>query len=76
VKISGNGIFVVGADIQPGRYVTGGADLNCYWARLKSTGGGVGSLIANGTTTERATVTIKKTDAAFETTGCKAWTRR
>jgi hypothetical protein len=75
----GAGVHVVGVDIQPGNYRTAGpvdsVIPNCYWARLKNTDGEFGAIIANGNTEGRATVTIKKTDGAFETTGCQPWTK-
>lgn len=74
--IPGDGTYEVGVDIKPGRYSTSGADISCYWARLRNTDGGLSSIIANGNTTGRTTVTIKKTDGAFETTGCNPWERR
>jgi hypothetical protein len=71
------GTLVVGTDIKPGTYrATVPSDsLDCYWARLKDTSGNFGSIIANGIVRPggRVTVTIKKTDGAFETTGCGGW---
>ncbi|GAA3145852.1 hypothetical protein ACFQ0X_37505 [Streptomyces rectiviolaceus] len=77
--IPGDGTFVVGAEIKPGTYRTAGpADNiidNCYWARLKSTSGDVGDIIANGNTKGPATVTVSPGDKAFQTTGCKDWAK-
>lgn len=70
----GPGTYVVGKDIKPGTYKTAGpADSLCYWARNKDTTGDAGSIIANGVPQGPATVTIKSTDGAFETSGCKNW---
>ncbi|MEV6755336.1 hypothetical protein [Streptomyces sp. NPDC051214] len=75
--IPGDGTFVVGTEAEPGTYRTAGPadDVidNCYWARLKSTSGAIGDIIANGNTKGPATVTISPGDNAFQTTGCKDW---
>lgn len=75
--VPGDGTFVVGTEVKPGTYRTAGpaddAFDTCYWARLKSTSGDVGDIIANGTTKGPATVTVKPSDNAFQTTGCKDW---
>lgn len=72
VETINEGTYEVGVDIQPGKYKTKGDDL-CYWARLKDTDGGLDSIIANHIGDGAQTVTIKKTDAAFETRGCGEW---
>ncbi|MFB4264096.1 hypothetical protein [Nonomuraea sp. GTA35] len=67
--------LVVGTDIQPGTYRTTGPMSGfpmCYWARLRTTTGGV---IATGMPNGPATVTIQATDKAFQTGGCVEWTR-
>ncbi|MEV0118373.1 hypothetical protein AB0H77_34875 [Streptomyces sp. NPDC050844] len=75
--IPGDGTFVVGTEIKPGTYRTAGpADdviNSCYWARLKSTTGDVGDIIASGDSKGPVTVTISPGDKAFQTTGCKNW---
>lgn len=75
--IDGDGVLTVGADIKPGRYTSLGpaedSGGNCYWARLKATDGELESVIANGNTSGKVTVTIKRTDKAFETQGCLPW---
>lgn len=77
VTIDGDGTYEVGPDIKPGKYVTKKVgELGCYWARLKSTDGDFASIIANGNTNGQTTVTIKKTDKAFQTQGCGTWTKR
>ena len=72
----GPGTYEVGVDIEPGKYKTaGGGTLgSCYWARLKDTNGELDSIIANGNAQGPTTVTISKTDGAFETT-CESWTK-
>jgi hypothetical protein len=76
MTIPGNGTFVVGQDIQAGTYGTADPGYNCYWARLKNTEGGLESIITNGNSIGRTTVTIRPTDVAFETNGCRPWGRR
>lgn len=67
----------MGEDIQPGRYKAR-ADRNglCYWARLKDDTGDFDSIIANNTTSGSASVTVKSSDGAFETSGCTPWIRQ
>lgn len=71
----GTGIHVVGQDIEPGTYRTEGSG-SCYWARLRGLGGELGDVIANGLPQGPATVKIRPSDVAFETSGCGQWTRR
>lgn len=71
--IPGDGVFVVGEDIEAGTYVSEGGT-NCYWARLDSTSGG--DLLANGLPGGPVTVTISGSDAAFKTKGCAEWRLR
>jgi hypothetical protein len=68
---------IVGDEIQPGRYQAM-ADENglCYWARLEDDTGDFDSIIANNGTSGHASVTIKPSDGAFESSGCTRWTRQ
>lgn len=71
-------MLVVGVDIQPGTYRTTGPITSvdkCYWARLNSTGGDVGDVIAAGLPPGPASVTILATDKGFQTAGCAEWTK-
>lgn len=72
----GEGRFVVGTDIAPGTYRTTGPSghLDCYWERLKDTGG-TDSIIANNLGRGPATVTIDNSDGAFQTRWCNTWTK-
>ena len=72
-----SGTHVVGVDIEPGTYRTTGpvGDGLCYWARLKDTSGDFEAIITNGLPEGPATVTIKASDGAFETSGCGQWTK-
>ena len=74
--IPGDGVFVVGTQIAPGRYETSGGGTTCHWARLRNAAGRAGWAITNGTTTGRTTVTVRKSDVVFETAGCNPWTRK
>jgi hypothetical protein len=71
----GPGTYVVGSDIYPGVYRTAGpsSTFSCYRARLKDTSGEFSSIITNGSSQGQTTVTIKPSDGAFETSGCKIW---
>ncbi len=73
----GEGRFVVGTDIAPGTYQTTGkaGRSDCYWERLKDTNGTTASIIANDLAPGPATVTIDKTDGAFQTRWCRTWTK-
>ncbi|HWR48139.1 MAG TPA: hypothetical protein VN327_11085 [Pseudonocardiaceae bacterium] len=73
----GEGRFVVGTDIAPGTYRTTGPSghLDCYWERLKHTGGSTDSIIANNLGRGPATVTIDNSDGAFQTRWCNTWTK-
>lgn len=73
-----SGTYEVGSDIRPGKYKTAGPDNGgpgCYWARRKNLDGGVGAIIANDYMQGPGVVVVKRTDAAFETNGCKTWHR-
>lgn len=71
----GNGMFVVGSDIQPGTYRTRkGAD-GCYYARLSGFGGTLSEIIANENTDDPAVVTIAPTDKGFQSVRCGTWTQ-
>lgn len=77
VDIYDEGVLLVGTDVRPGRYrATVPPDsVNCYWARLKGTSGSLDDVIANGNGEpgERMTVTIARSDKAFETHDCGVW---
>ena len=67
----GPGMWLVGADIQPGTYetTTAGTDIlsSCYWARLSGTSGDFKEILTNDNVSGHGIVTIKPTDVAFET---------
>lgn len=80
-----DGTLLVGEDVKPGTYratapemAPGMGTANCYWARLRSTDGGLGAIIVNNLVTTvggKVTLTIKATDQAVEIRGCGAWKR-
>jgi len=75
-SIPGNGTFLVGSRVRPGTYESAKPKSgNCYWARLKDTSGGLGSIIANNNSSGPSTVTIDSTDRAFQTSGCETWVK-
>ena len=71
--ITEDGVYLVGVDIKPGQYKSG-PESDCYWARLSNTNGDLDSIIANHNG-GNSVVTIKRTDKAFETSGCGSWTK-
>lgn len=75
----GDGTYVVGTDIQPGTYRSKPADGQlmemCYWSRLSSLSGEMGSILANDIAKGQTTVTILPGDKAFETKGCDEWVK-
>ncbi|MGA4544913.1 hypothetical protein ACPA54_33460 [Uniformispora flossi] len=72
--IPGDGTYTVGDDIQPGTYKSTGNN-GCYYARLKDTSGDFGAIITNNISDGSVTVTISKSDGAFQSRGCKEWTK-
>ncbi|WP_157856538.1 MULTISPECIES: hypothetical protein [Streptomyces] len=75
-EIPGDGVFLVGKDIQPGTYRSDGKDNTlCYWARLSDTTGELGDIIANGNAAGQAIIKIDSGDKAFQTSDCKPWRR-
>lgn len=68
-----DGTYEVNVDIQSGKYKTAGGD-GCYWERQKNDDHNFGSIIANSYSKGPMTVTIKSSDAYFQTSGC-TWTK-
>lgn len=67
----GDGIHVVGTDIQPGTYRAEGTD-GCYWARLSGFSGD--DIITNDIGDGTRIVEIQATDVGFESSRCGTWT--
>ena len=64
----GDGYYIVGKDIIPGRYKS--ADGCDYWARLKDFSGELNSIIANSTFDQGTVIVeIQSTDFGFQTQG-------
>jgi hypothetical protein len=70
----GQGAYFVGTDIDPGTYRSSGGS-TCYYERLRGFSGDLNSIIANGNATASTIVTIKPTDAGFQSLGCGTWTK-
>lgn len=72
--VPGDGTYLVGPDMPPGVWRSAPTDSgNCYWARLSSTD--TGDIIDNNNTTGPTVVTVRRSDAAFESAGCSEWRR-
>ncbi|WP_326582287.1 hypothetical protein OG889_26760 [Streptomyces sp. NBC_00481] len=78
-EFPGDGTFIVGQDIEPGRYRSdgpqGGDVTYCSWQRLSGTGRDDEDVIAANGGSGQDTVTVKEADVAFSTSGCKPWKR-
>ncbi len=70
----GDGIFIVGTDIEPGTYKNSGQS-SCYYSRLSGFGGDLGDIISNENTDDVAIVTIAASDKGFKSTRCGTWTK-
>ncbi len=72
----GDGTFLVGAEIAPGRYRGVAAEgSRCYWWRLSGFGKPTATIERSWFDTGSATVvTIAPTDAGFVSRGCGTWT--
>ena len=73
----GDGTYLVGTDVAPGRYSASDPGASCYWTRLGSFSGDTSfgydtpaDIIAYGSL---AIVEIFETDAGFGTSGCGTW---
>lgn len=70
----GDGIWIVGVDIQPGTYRTDASPGWCYAERLSGFGGTLDEITANELSFDPLIVTIKATDAGFSSEDCDLWT--
>jgi hypothetical protein len=74
-KVSfGQGTFIVGTDMVAGTYHTRGGD-GCYCARLRGFTGDFDEIIANDLPTHGGYVTIRSSDAGFDSSGCGRWVK-
>lgn len=71
--IRGDGIYLVGKDVNPGTYRNTGSR-SCYWQRSSGTSGSFDEILANGNESGPAVVTIQASDVAFTTKRCGTWT--
>lgn len=69
---TGDGMFLVGKEIQPGTWRSLGGD-GCYWERLSSLDGG--GVLDNDSANGPTIAQIAPTDVAFSTDRCGKWTR-
>jgi hypothetical protein len=68
-----DGLWAVGSEIQPGRYiVTGIAETGCSWARLSDVSGD-NVIVAQDRAAHQAIVDILESDGAFRSDGCGVW---
>jgi hypothetical protein len=70
----GDGTYIVGRDIAPGKYKSEGGDMG-YWARLSGFTGDMGNILANANPQGPTIVVIKPTDKGFQTSGNGTWTK-
>jgi len=70
----GDGMYIVGTDIESGQYKSSGQD-GCYFARLANFTGGMGGIISNENTDDVAIVKIASTDKGFVSKRCGTWTK-
>jgi hypothetical protein len=70
----GDGTYIVGIDVQPGKYTSPGGE-NCYWARVSGFGGTGDELLENRYGDSPAIVTIAATDKGVRSANCDKWTR-
>lgn len=68
--IPGNGMFLVGAQVQPGRYQSPGGT-GCYWARLDE----AGEIIDNNLGDGPSLVTVQSGDSALEVSRCQPFVK-
>ncbi|MBB3664068.1 hypothetical protein FB384_002972 [Prauserella sediminis] len=70
------GMYQVGVDTPPGRYVTDGPDpgdlMGCYWERTRDDSGEFESVITNGTPMGKASVTVEEGEF-FNVDGSCMW---
>jgi hypothetical protein len=67
-----DGFWVVGSEIQPGRYITRPQSSFCDWARYSDTRGD-NVIISQQGRTSQVIVDILPTDKTFRSNGCGVW---
>lgn len=71
----GDGIFIVGTDIEPGTYKNE-ASSGCYYSRLRGFTGTLSDIVSNENTDDVARVTILASDKGFKSNRCGTWTKQ
>jgi len=71
---SGEGIYMVGADIAPGTY-RAAASVGCYYAVLRDLQGNLGSIIANGNVDGPVVIEVPSNAKGVEVSNCSSFTR-
>ena len=70
----GDGAYLVGPEVAPGRYRADGTPASCWWERTSGFGGYDGSMretIEHGD--QKMVVQIEPSDTGFVTSGCGTW---
>ncbi len=70
----GDGVFIVGTDIDAGTYKSSGGS-SCYYSRLSGFSGELEDIVSNDLTSASAIVTIDASDSGFKSSGCGTWTK-
>jgi hypothetical protein len=70
----GDGTYLIGTDIPPGRYRADGAS-SCSWQRLSDLTGDYDAVLAWEFPDGQAYVEVLPTDVAFATDDCGTWSR-
>ncbi|MGB9359913.1 MAG: hypothetical protein WCC01_15300 [Acidimicrobiia bacterium] len=68
----GDGDWMVGTQIVPGRYRNTGGD-SCYWERVSGWSGGFGDILANDNVDGSTIVDISFSDVGFSAARCGTW---
>ncbi|WP_064957006.1 hypothetical protein [Mycolicibacterium peregrinum] len=71
---SGDGLYLVGTEIQPGTYRTSGAS-GCYYAALRGLSGSNSDIRTNQNTDGPSVVEILPSDVGFQVSRCAEWHR-
>jgi len=75
IPASGDGVYRVGVEIQPGRYVASGSDgLGCYWETATGADGSYGAITDNSFSDGPQMVEIVAGDRVFVSSKCGTWT--
>jgi hypothetical protein len=70
-EVPGDGIWLVGEDVEPGTYRAEGGEW-CMWSRINGWTPDISSVIKGGGSTK---ATLEEGDLGFVTEGCGRWTK-